>query len=107
MAAASAVVVVLVAICVTAAGAFYWESLVPAEVPLTEDTSRKIRWRVRLFARKATGRVPDLSWAELWQMARHRGGFALEKLAYGRSAEGSVENPHISPEDKIGRASCR
>ena len=96
MAVRSAVVVLLVASGVTAAGTFYWKSLVPEEVALTD---KKIQWRARLFARKATGGVPDLSWAELWQMARHRGGFALEKLAYGRSAEGSVENAYTTDGD--------
>ena len=35
-------------------------------------------WRAHLFARKAEGGLPDLSWRELWFMLHARGGFGLE-----------------------------
>ena len=38
-------------------------------------------WRVKLYALKATGGVPDFSWNELLQMTRQQGGFGLEGIS--------------------------
>lgn len=63
--------------------------------PLSDDdVTQKIWWRVRLYARKATGGVPELSWSDLWQMTRHPGGFGLEMSGMGVSPSGSLVNPY-------------
>ena len=71
--------------------------------PLTDIDSlpKSIAWRAHIFARKATGAIPDLSWSELWQMTRARRGFGLGGVVSdGRSLEGSVSNPYFSDEDR-------
>lgn len=71
-----------------------------------EAVGRAIAWRVELYAKKAGGRVPDLSWSELWEMTRTRGGFGLAAVVRdGRSLYGSVVNPHVTDEDR--RAGAR
>lgn len=71
-----------------------------------------ISWRARLVARKAEGRVSDLSWRELWFMTRSRGGFGLEGLVtQAISLEGTVSSPYVTSEDnqvgaRIFRARC-
>ncbi len=65
----------------------------------------KLLWRAKLFARKAEGDVPDLSWRELWFMTHVHGGFSLENfVALGSSLDGAVLNAYNSNDDyKIGR----
>jgi alcohol dehydrogenase (cytochrome c) len=63
-------------------------------------TWEKVSWRAHLFARKAEGDVPDLSWRELWFMTRARGGFGLESFVrQGYSLEGTVVNPYVTRDD--------
>jgi alcohol dehydrogenase (cytochrome c) len=63
-------------------------------------TWKALSWRLHLVARKAEGNIPDLSWREIWFMARMRGGFSLENYTnLGFSLEGAVSNPFTSPED--------
>ncbi len=60
-----------------------------------------LRWRVELYARKATGSVPDLTWSELWMMTRTRGGFGLASFTTrGQSLGGSVRNPYSTETDR-------
>lgn len=72
----------------------------------------KVLWRAKLFARKAEGDVPDLSWRELWFMTHVRGGFALEVfVTEGSSLDGAVMNPYSTHDDnetgrKIFRGRC-
>lgn len=64
-------------------------------------TRENVSWRAHLFARKAEGAVPDLSWRELWFMARVPGGFGLKWFVeQGYSLEGKIENPYNSNEDR-------
>jgi len=87
-------VVVLVAIGLVLAGSF---QLLNSQ---SGWTWKALSWRLHLFARKAEGDIPDLSWREIWFMARTRGGFALENYtSLGFSLEGAVANPFITPED--------
>ena len=59
-----------------------------------------VRWRAKLFAEKAEGRVPDLSWRELWFMTHVRGGFGLENFVnMGFSLQGAVLNHFVSRND--------
>ncbi len=72
-------------------GAFHWSSL--------RHSAEAVTWRVRLFARKAEGGIPELSWSELWQMAWHRGGFGLEGIVQGLSSDEAVTNPYSTNAD--------
>jgi alcohol dehydrogenase (cytochrome c) len=63
-------------------------------------TWEAVSWRAHLFARKAEGDVPDLSWRELSFMARSHGGFSLQNFTdLGFSLEGAVVNPYVTPSD--------
>jgi len=54
-------------------------------------TWERVSWRAHLFARKAEGDLPDLSWRELWFMTHVRGGFGLKGLfSFGASLELSL-----------------
>ena len=65
-----------------------------------EWTWKAFSWRAQVFTRKAEGRVPDLSWRELWFMVHARGGFDMESVpAFGMSLEGAVTNPYVTPSD--------
>jgi alcohol dehydrogenase (cytochrome c) len=94
-----AVGALILAIGVTAAATFSWRSLKASGSLPSEQISEKVWWRARLFARKATGGVPDLTWADLWQMTRLRGGFNLADFVRGVSANGSVVNPYTTAAD--------
>jgi alcohol dehydrogenase (cytochrome c) len=90
------VVALVVAGGATVGATFYAKSLLGSD----PEIWRKVSWRVKLFAQKATGGVTDLSWTELLHMTRHEGGFGLEGIpTYALSAEGSVHNPFITPDD--------
>src|SRR5579863_5410146 len=95
------VVAIIVTIALTVVIALNRKSLKEKNLLPDEHVSQKIWWRVRLYARKATGGVPDLTWTDLWQMTRHPGGFGLEKFGMGVSAGGSVVNPYNTPEDHL------
>ena len=77
----------------------------------TEDIWQKVSWRAHLYARKAKGDIPELSWSELWQMTR-RAGFGLESFSRrGVSVDGSVQNPFVTDDDyhtggRIFREKC-
>ena len=59
-----------------------------------------VSWRAHLFARKAEGAVPDLSWRELWFMTHVRGGFGLEGFVRGGySLEFALVNPYVTNDD--------
>lgn len=67
----------------------------------TPWTWKAVSWRAHVFARKAEGNIPDLSWRELWFMLHARGGFGLESLVKeGFSVEGAVANPYFTSEDR-------
>src|SRR5579871_4734324 len=76
-----------------------WKTLSKANEARSAGTPEKVTWRIRLFARKASGHIPDLSWRELWFMARQRGGFGMEFLVEGFSPEGSIRNPFVTGDD--------
>ena len=64
-------------------------------------TWKAVSWRAHLFARKAEGDLPDLSWRELWFMTHARGGFGLEGFVrQGYSLEGTVANPYVTRDDE-------
>jgi alcohol dehydrogenase (cytochrome c) len=100
----TAIVVLVLAIGLTVLAAFYWRRLMVQNSWTSDQLSQMVLWRVRLFGRKATGGVPDLSWSELWMMTHHQGGFGLEGLVLGVSADGSVKNSYVSDEDNEAAA---
>jgi alcohol dehydrogenase (cytochrome c) len=77
------------------AATFYAKSLLA-----DGDIWQKVSWRVKLYALKVTGGVPDFSWNELLQMTRPQTGFGLESIISGVSWEGSVRNPYITQDDR-------
>ena len=63
-------------------------------------TWKAVSWRAHVFARKAQGDIPGLSWRELWFMLHVRGGFGLESFVKeGFSLEGAVANPYFTSGD--------
>ena len=71
-----------------------------AEGSTNGDIWRKFSWRMKVYALKVTGDVPDFSWNELLHMTRQKGGFGLEYIiSEGSSWEGSVRNPYITQND--------
>src|SRR6185312_12289972 len=94
----SGLVVALVAAAgVMVAATHYGRSLSDEES--ADQIWRKVEWRLKLYALKATGGVPDFSWNELIQMTRQQGGFGLEGISDGLSWEGSVTNDYVTPDD--------
>jgi alcohol dehydrogenase (cytochrome c) len=93
LAAIAAVVVIGVAV---------WATFALKSLHSTPDgwTWERISWRAQLFARKAEGAIPDLSWRELWFMTHARGGFGLEAFVNtGISLDGMVVNPFTTNAD--------
>src|SRR5271154_3623477 len=95
----AALALAVIVLGVTIVGAFYWKSFSRTNQLPRGPISEKIVWRIRLFERKLTGGVPELSWSELWQMVRRRGGFGLEIFVQGVSLDGSVHNEYDSASD--------
>jgi alcohol dehydrogenase (cytochrome c) len=94
-----AIVAVFLAAGVTA-GLYYWNSIRSTTSLSNAQITQKVWWRAALFARKATGRVPDLGWDELWQMTRLPGGFGLVAFAtHGVSEDASLVNPYSTDDD--------
>ena len=63
-------------------------------------TWKAVSWRARVFALKAEGDIPGLSWRELWFMLHVHGGFGLESFVKeGFSLEGAVANPFFTTDD--------
>lgn len=95
----------IVSIALAIAGALYLHLHAGSGFLKGRKPGHSIVWRAQLYARKAQGGVPDLSWGELLQMTRVEGGFGLESIVReGRGANGSVQNPYITDEDReIGR----
>lgn len=90
---------VLVAITIWAT--FSFKSRHPQHSDPNPWTWKSVRWRARLFVRKAEGDIPDLSLRELWFMTHARGGFALEGFVrQGFSLEGTIRNPYVTTADQ-------
>ena len=85
---------------ITIAAAFKLKSQNSSDSAANGWTWDNISWRAQLFARKAEGDLPDLSWRELWFMTHVRGGFGLEGFVKrGFSLEGSLDNPFETTAD--------
>jgi alcohol dehydrogenase (cytochrome c) len=99
------VVVVAVVVGFLVGASFLIKPLISQASGTTGWTWGKVLWRAKLFARKAEGDVPHLSWRELWFMTHVRGGFSLENfVSLGSSLDGSLINPFSTTDDyEIGK----
>ena len=59
-----------------------------------------LRWRGVVVARKVTGQIQDVSWAELLDIERPTGHFELHRLAASGNPYSSVEDPVTSTQDR-------
>jgi alcohol dehydrogenase (cytochrome c) len=100
-----ALILAMAAIGLAVAATSYWKSLSTTNQLTSGQMFQKSTWRVKLFARKAAGGIPDLSWTELWRMASVRGAFGLENLVEGRSLNFSVANGYNTLADHQAGAS--
>jgi alcohol dehydrogenase (cytochrome c) len=93
-----AVVAAVIVIGVLAGAIFVWRLLnSSASGP---NGWERVSWRAHLFAGKAEGDIPDLSWRELWFMTHVHGGFNLQDFVrQGYSLEGALVNPYTMSED--------
>jgi alcohol dehydrogenase (cytochrome c) len=87
---------------------FFWWTSLSADSAAPQPRSslvQSVSWRARLYARKAQGDVPNLSWSDLWHMTTQGGGFGMEKaIAFDISLAGSVRNPHFTADDRLAGA---
>jgi alcohol dehydrogenase (cytochrome c) len=58
------------------------------------------RWRAVVIARKVTGLLQDVTWAELSDIARPGSGFELRHLARWGDPYSTIENPHTTAADR-------
>jgi alcohol dehydrogenase (cytochrome c) len=59
----------------------------------------RFRWRAQLVRLKASGTLPDISWKELWQLARPGDPFNLHELLKTPSPYVAIKNPFTSAAD--------
>jgi alcohol dehydrogenase (cytochrome c) len=98
---AKVVLIALVAVMVSAAGAMSLR-LPDADSSSSRQRWKSVTWRLELFGRKMAGEIPELSWSELSEMTSAAGGFGLEAfVARGVSLDGSVKSPHVSDTDIV------
>lgn len=90
----------VVILAVTVVWALYLKSISESNRLPIKHVAGKITWRIELFARKARGGIPDLSWGELWQMVRRPGGFGLGGFVQGLSLDGSIHNEYNTVPDR-------
>jgi len=95
----SAAAATIIAVIGIVGGAYYY-----FKVNYNKHTSEMwpaISWRAQIYLRKASGRVPELSWPELLKTTTHRGGFSLQSvITVGQSVSGSLSNPYTNREDR-------
>ena len=60
----------------------------------------ELRWRAIVVARKLTGLLTDVTWADLGDIARARSGFELRHLARWGDPYSTVEDPYTAPADR-------
>ena len=95
----SAVAATTIAVIGIVGGAYYYFK-VNSNIHISE-LQPAISWRAQIYLRKASGRVPELSWSELLKTTTYRGGFSLQSvIAVGQSVSASLSNPYTSREDR-------
>ena len=82
-------------------GGIYYFVTASTVKPIPESIS----WRAKIFVKKASGGIPELSWLELWRMTAREGGFSLGMVSeWGQSVDAALVNPFTRHEDlKAGR----
>jgi len=59
-----------------------------------------LSWRSEIYFLKVVGRIPELSWPDLWKMTATETGFGLgEVVKFGLSVQTVLQNPYVTPED--------
>jgi len=58
------------------------------------------RWRAIVVARKVTGLLTDVSWADIGDIARLRSGFELRHLARWGDPYTTIDNPYTAASDR-------
>ena len=74
--------------------------LVLVALPLAVGVVPDYRWRAILVARKLTGWLTDVSWADLRDIARPRSGFELRHLARWGDPYTTIEDPYTAASDR-------
>lgn len=93
------VIAVFICIIAIAGGAVYYVNIENGK-PISENLS-SISWRAEIYLMKASGRIPELSWVELFRVTLERGGFSLQNVIdLGQSIEAALSNPYTSREDR-------
>lgn len=80
----------------------YYQQYAPefARQKSTKQIWNRIAWRAEFYFRKATGGVPELSWAEIVHGTWPTTDFIdTIKLAEGESLDAAIFNPNVSRED--------
>jgi alcohol dehydrogenase (cytochrome c) len=91
----SAVATIVVLIGIVAGGYYYLKNTVS---PTSQSLPTAIFRVAQIYLMKAYGKVPELSWAELWKVTSP--GFGLTNMiALGQSIDAALNNPYSSRED--------
>jgi alcohol dehydrogenase (cytochrome c) len=92
--------VVFAAIIGIVGGAYYF-TYYQVKAKSFGETWSGISWRAQIYLNKSFGRLPELSWSEIFKMTAHQGGFSLGNVVVeGHSVFGAVSNPYTSREDR-------
>jgi alcohol dehydrogenase (cytochrome c) len=92
-------VATIVAFIMIAGGAFYYFRFNSGKPP--SEIWSGVSWRAQLYLRKASGRLPELSWIDLYKTTVEPGGFSLkDAVTFGQSVRAALTNPYTSPEDR-------
>ena len=93
-----ATTVILVSLCATILQRqlYRWKSDEGAELALNEKIWTAVSCRVGLYLRKAEGKMPELSWSEVWGLSQPGSGF---KCGEGGSLEASIQFSSIASAD--------
>jgi len=89
----------IVAVALVVIGGAVWATFRLKSLIPNGATWEMVSWRAQLFAYKAKGDIPALSWRELWFMTHARGGFGLVRFVQGFGLEGTVVNPYVTSDD--------
>jgi hypothetical protein len=74
--------------------------LVVASSVLPNEIAHKLSWRFQIYAMKATGGIPELSWGEVIRGTWPGSGFITDPAVRdGRSLEATVRNPLNDPDN--------
>jgi alcohol dehydrogenase (cytochrome c) len=92
-----AAAVILIGLCATTLRQLSrWKSDEGPELVLNEKIWTAISCRVQLYLDKAQGKIPELSWSELWGLSSHRGtGFICD----GSSLETALQFSSVASAD--------